>query len=243
MINLNDFTSINSLSSNNEVSTTTNHSKKAHAFNFPEIVDHINGAAKISFADEYSSEIGKHCYEVTVLGKRLNYPTCTDVSEYQLCFIAPQKIQFDIKNTFYKITVIDETGLENTLYIDPLMVINQIAYYAFSYIPKVITSSETLKKIRTFQSHYPDIHFAIFLFNRHGLAFIGVNKENISALYWANPSEKEINEIDCSTLTIDQEGNCLAKSSYKDLCFVFKKSIGFLNSEEAAVEKVPSNKL
>lgn len=82
------------------------------------------------------------------------------------------------------------------------------------------------------------------LYNRHGVAAFGEEKDGSYSLYWANPQEKELKKVDCSECKLDNANetidNCNGTMSAKaagatvDFQYNWVKVIQTLNGERAS---------
>lgn len=200
------------------------------------VCDKTNGIGKVIFEDGCISEKNKSTYQVFINDKKIIRPTCSNPSSKEcIIFRNSLKFSFKWKDGFIKITEKDAQS-KTIFYVDPKKDVDGIAYDAYSYIPKEISLEDAKQKIQNIKADFPDFTGDIAIYNRHGVAVFGWDK-NIKnyALYWANPYEEKVKPMTTSECQRFRDGGTsFAKSTDGNVNFRYSHGKGsFLNAEAA----------
>jgi hypothetical protein len=164
------------------------------------VTDKLNGIAQVQFKG-FTEDSHRPKYEILLNGKKLIFPTSSESPLYGFhgfSLVGSQKITFERIDSFIKITEVDEK-CTSEFYIDDSKTVNEQAYDVYVYLPKSLTLDEAVKKISNLASQSPTFNPEYAVFNRHGVAVTGWDKEAY-ALYWANPHEAYVKKIACSQI-------------------------------------------
>jgi hypothetical protein len=232
-------TSLNSLSNptednnnnnnNNDSNNTVSFQDNLYTW-FPTIIDKCKGTVQLYLLDK--ALIAKiHSYVIQVLGKNLLCPGMNA----PMVFCESSKFIFSIEKGFYKIEEHHLLG-NATYYVDPLMLIEGMGFYVLKYLPKKLSLESILNTLQGFIQENPSTIIGDVLYNRHGIAFSGVDKSNhASALYWANPYDSHFKKI-LSNQKDDKTP--FAIDINNQLTYLYCDGEGSLNYEKAKILKI-----
>jgi hypothetical protein len=199
------------------------------------VCDRTNGIGKVIFSLAATEKYKASAYEIFINGKKLILPTCSNpTSEAKLLFVGSLKITFKPKKEFIKICEVDEFN-KTVYYVDPSISIDGVAYDAYSYMPLEISMEEAALKIQNIKTDFPNFIGDIAVYNRHGVAVFGWDKNvNNYALCWANPSEEKVQMRECFCERYRDGGTSTAKSKDGKANFRYLFGKGhYLNAETA----------
>ncbi len=166
------------------------------------IVDKTNGIAKVVFSDEEAKEFSQPCYNVFVNSKKVLAPTSAN-----LLFGNSEKITLKFHENLIKITEFDGTN-KTTVYANqkssPFFhtyhtkktdTFGEFVNYSL-YIPKEVSMEEASEKIQALLSCV-DCELLVAACNSHGVVAFGKDKKtNEFVLYWANPYESILKQVE-----------------------------------------------
>lgn len=179
---------------------------------------------------------GSDTYRFSINGKPLILPIDSNpsnkISSASFILNGSLSITFERIETCVKITEIDPNKTWMYYFDDSRSVGDNIAYDVYNYVPRKIEKSEAVQKINRLIKSNSKFVDPIFIFNRHGIAALVF--EGSYKLYYCNPQQDELRQLECRELDHNRTGDGTAKS--KDRFVNFKYLWGrasYLNGEEA----------
>ncbi|CDZ81621.1 hypothetical protein BN1013_02157 [Candidatus Rubidus massiliensis] len=192
------------------------------------IKDKADGIANIK-------RVGENEYSITIKGKKLILPTCSDIMKEKVTFTDSKKFTFMRDGDFLMIKETDTEG-KNTYFVDVTLVVHDIAYDVFSYKPSPLTKNLALQKIEA--TPLDGVLPLLQVYNRHGVAVFG-KKLDKYYLFWATPNEINLKNVSLEEGIYLRNGEVSAKGTnymvyLKSRCknFVSGEKEYYLNNEE-----------
>lgn len=174
------------------------------------VKDKADGIASVN-------KISQNTYALTVNGKKLLLPTCSDVNNEEVAFSDSKKFTFIREDNFLVIKETDRDG-KNTYFVDVTLAVHDIAYDLFSYKPSPMTKTIALEKIAA--TPLEGMQPLLQVYNRHGVAVFGQKSEQYQ-LYWGPSNEKQLKNIPLQEAIFLRNGEVTAKGTN---CMVYLKS-------------------